>query len=104
MKKWILIVLIIITVGCSEEESYSNTPDFMGVVVSFEDNNQIQMNIKSGNITEDGYNDQILISVEDMTDLENLETGDVVKIWIEGQILDTQPPQAKLGKHEIKKN
>ncbi|WP_163582372.1 hypothetical protein [Gracilibacillus saliphilus] len=69
------------SLSCSEEESYSNTPDFIGVVLSFENNNQIQMNIKSGNINEDGYNDQILISVEDMTDfVRNLATSESTEI------------------------
>ncbi|MGP4041691.1 hypothetical protein ACTWP4_17575 [Gracilibacillus sp. D59] len=100
MKRCILLILALLIVACSEEKLYSDIPDFIGIVVSFEDSNQIRMNIKSGTITEYGYNGTILISVENMKDIEKLEKNDEIKVWIDVQILDHQPPHAKLGKYE----
>ncbi|QGH35195.1 DUF3221 domain-containing protein [Gracilibacillus salitolerans] len=100
MKKCILLVLITISIGCSEERAYSDKPDFIGVVLAFEDSNLLQMTIKSGNIKQYGYDDEIVISVENMEEIENLEKGEEIKVWIDGQLSDNQPPQGKLGKYE----
>ncbi|SFM05903.1 Protein of unknown function [Gracilibacillus orientalis] len=99
MRKRILFVLIIFIIGCSEEKTYSDTPDFIGSVLSFEDSN-LRVDIKSGNITNYGYVDEIIIMIENPESMEGLEKGDEIKVWIDGQLLDGQPPQAKLAKYE----
>ncbi len=58
------------------------------------------MEIQSG-IIEQGYERELLLSFDDKSDFKTLQKGSNVKVWIDGNLNDSQPPQGRLGKYEV---
>ncbi len=94
-------IIIFHLAGCSENKKYSNAPDFEGKVLELKESNQVLMEIQSGKIIELGYEGEILLSFDNKSDVKKLEKGKNVKVWIDGNLNDSQPPQGRLGKFEV---
>jgi len=97
----VLLILLFLLAACSENKTYSSTPDFEGKVLKLKESNQVLLEIQSGKIIEKGYKEKILLSFKNKQDVKKLEKGKIVKVWIYGNLNDSQPPQGTLGKYEV---
>lgn len=96
---FLMVAMISSMVGCSEDK-YEGTPDFNGVVLSIEET-RIMMKIQSGKMFESGYKGDIILSYKSTKDIEHIAEGQEVKVWLLGEVDDSNPPRGTLGKYEI---
>lgn len=89
MKKCVLFFLVILF-ACSSEPSYNSNPDLEGQILKKVEKEKILLQVEEGNIRAK----EILLTVENT----NLEIGAVYQVWLQGEILDSQPPQGVAGK------
>jgi hypothetical protein len=85
-----LLFFFVILFACSSEPSYDSKPELEGKVLQKFESNTILFQIEKGSIEAK----EILLSVEGAS----LEVGAVYQVWLEGEILDSQPPQGRSGK------
>lgn len=89
MKKCVLFFFVILF-ACSSEPSYDSNLDVEGRVLKEIENEKILLQIEKGNLEAE----EILLTVEEAS----IEVGEVYQVWLEGEILDSQPPQGRVGK------
>lgn len=88
-----LLLFVILLTSCgSPAVNDDRPPDIQGPVVDRLSTNQVLVRNEEGQMKVQ----EIIVTVEK----ESLEKGREYSIWIEGEILDSQPPKGKVGKIE----
>ncbi|MGM7681841.1 DUF3221 domain-containing protein [Cytobacillus sp. Hm23] len=96
----LIFTIFMLLSGCNSNEEYSAESDFIGEIIKF-NNKTIEMEVKQGVFFEQGNTGNIILSYGKSVDKSSLEKGKKFKVWIDGEVLDSSPMQATIGKIEV---
>ncbi|MET3683279.1 hypothetical protein ABID56_001374 [Alkalibacillus flavidus] len=99
MKSLLILLCAVSLVACDDELRYDGDPDIIGTVIEFTDDRAL-VDIESGELTEYGYGDDIALSYDDVEGFSRLQQGEEIAVWLTGQVLDSNPPKAGIGRYE----
>ncbi|MDX8363000.1 DUF3221 domain-containing protein [Cytobacillus sp. IB215316] len=97
---FLVFAIFVLLLGCNNNEEHSDEPDFIGKILEVEDK-KILMDIEQGNFFDKGYTEEIILSYGRSVDQNIFEQGKEFKVWIDGEVLESNPPQGRIGKIEV---
>jgi hypothetical protein len=100
-------LIILLLVSCSGEVQIEGDPDFEGSIIELEDKKDNKYPRLLLSVDIDRYygmehkTDEVWISVDGKQDFNELKIGQNIKVWLNGELLESYPPQGGAAKIEV---
>ncbi|GEN52776.1 hypothetical protein [Halobacillus faecis] len=92
MRLFMLFLFVFLLTSCGPAENYDRSPDIRGTAIDIISSKQVLVRNEEGKLNVQ----EIIVTVEQGT----IEKDKAYNIWLEGEVLDSQPPRGKAGKVE----
>ncbi|WP_208585751.1 DUF3221 domain-containing protein [Gracilibacillus suaedae] len=99
---YLILFLTLLLVGCldNKNEELKENPDVIGEVISTRDS-ELLLDIHTGTITDYGYEDEVLVVYDNSLDMENIQNGEKLEVWFDGELTDSNPPKGKVKQYKV---
>jgi hypothetical protein len=98
---YLTVFLLLILVGCSNENNYSGEPGITGYIMDKEGKDILIVSAKAMDFSENGGTKEFYDAVWAGNSPKDVKVGEQVKIWFKGDVATSYPGKAVVGKLEV---